>query len=326
MSFADIPGQERAKTILQNGLRRDRLSHAYIFCGPVGTGRGRMAKTFAQALFCRESVDDACGHCPECRKVEHGNHPNVHWIEPDGISIKIDQIRELQQRLAYRSAASAVNVYVVREADKMTVQAANSLLKFLEEPLSPTIAVLIAENGHSLIPTIRSRAQWVPFVPMAPRAMAETLFAERLPRELVLPAVHLASGIDAARRLTQADWFAETRNVMIQLMKDSLSKTPFLSGVQQHVMRTEASDHMDTLVDLAALWFKDLILVSVGKSERIVYIDQADWLSRHAFHRSAGQWVRCVEAAVEARKRLRFHANPQLALERFLYSVQQSID
>jgi DNA polymerase III subunit delta' len=179
-SFQQIAGQTRAKQLLQNGLRHSKVSHAYIFAGPSGTGRKQMARTFAQALFCETMQDDACGACLSCRKVEHGNHPELFWIEPDGASIKIDQIRELQHQFAYRSAGAGTKIYVIQEADRMTVQASNSLLKFLEEPQSPAVAILITENGQALLPTIQSRAQWVAFTPMAPSDMEQVLTAEGL--------------------------------------------------------------------------------------------------------------------------------------------------
>lgn len=322
MNFQSIPGQERAKRMLQNGLRMDKLSHAYIFAGPLGSGRKEMARAFVAALFCTRGSDDACSECLECRKLAHGNHPDLTWVEPDGASIKIDQIRTLQQQFAYRSTSSGTKVYVLNEADRMTVQAANSLLKFLEEPQTPSIAILITENGQALLPTIQSRAQWVPFLPLPPEQMKGTLLAEGLQAELVYPAVHLASGMEAARSLIQINWFAETRNVMIQLMKDVASRQPFVVSVQQKVMKSEVADHLDTLFDMIILWYKDLIHVSFGRKRSIVYIDQADWLAKQAFTRDADGWISCMERAVEARKRLRSNANAQLVLEQFLIGVK----
>lgn len=322
MNFQSIPGQERTKRMLQNSLRTDKLSHAYIFAGPLGSGRKEMAKALVGALFCSRNADDACGECLDCRKLAHGNHPDLYWIEPDGASIKIDQIRELQQKFAYRSSSSGTKVYVLNEADRMTVQAANSLLKFLEEPQSPAIAILITENGQALLPTIQSRAQWMQFMPIPPDHMKLTLLAEGLPPELVNVAVHLSAGLEAARALIQINWFAETRNVMIQLMKDVAGKQPFVVSVQQKVVKSEVADHLDTLFDMIMLWYKDMIHVSFGRKQSIVYIDQADWLAKQAFTRDADGWIQCMERAVEARKRLRSNANAQLVLEQFLIGVK----
>ncbi len=323
MSFQSIIGQERAKRLLQNGLRQNKLSHAYIFSGPAGTGKRKMALTLAKAVFCLEQNGDSCGNCLECRKVEHGNHPDLFFVQPDGASIKIEQIRELQKLFAYRSAASQTKVYIIDQADRMTVQAANSLLKFLEEPHGATVAILIAENGQALLPTIQSRAQWVPFTRIAPQRMIPALIEEGYSPALVRPAVHLAAGPDAARELIQLNWFAETRNVVIQLAKECTSKAASaLVTVHEKVVKTELVHHIDTMFDLFVLWFKDMIHIQTGRKEGIVYIDQSDWMAEHAFSRNTEGWVHCMEQAVEAQKRLRFHVNPQLALEQFIIEVQ----
>jgi DNA polymerase-3 subunit delta' len=323
MSFQTIPGQERAKRILRNSLRNDRISHAYIFSGPVGTGRRNMARTLAKAIYCNVGGDDACGVCLECRKVEHGNHPDVYWIEPEGTSVKIEQIRELQKQFSYRSVASDTKIYMINQAERMTVQASNSLLKFLEEPQSSVVAILITENGHALLPTIQSRAQWIPFAPLTSDEMKPVLIQEGLPAELVLPAVQITAGLDTAREFIQANWFAETRNIVIQLMKECLTNSPSaVLTVQQKVIKTEIAEHIGTLFDLFILWFKDMIYASHDRKEKIVYIDHRDWISKHALTRKPVFWVECMEKAVEMQKRLRFHVNPQLALEHFIIQVQ----
>lgn len=163
MSLEQITGQWKAQKILKHALESGKISHAYLFNGPSGTGRVAMAREFAKALFCTEDGADACGECLECRKFKHGNQTDLTIIVPDGQSIKIDQIRELQKDLSYRNSGMKRKIYMIEQADKMTLQAANSLLKFLEEPLSPVVAILITDNGQAVLPTIRSRTQWVPF-------------------------------------------------------------------------------------------------------------------------------------------------------------------
>ncbi|WNQ11653.1 DNA polymerase III subunit delta' [Paenibacillus aurantius] len=323
MSFDTIAGQEQAKRFLRNGLRNNKLSHAYIFSGPSGSGRKRMAAKLAQAVYCLEREDDACGQCIECRKVEHGNHPDFYWVEPDGASIKIEQIRELQKGFSYKSTDSKRKIYVLNEADKMTVQAANSLLKFLEEPQSDIMAILITENAHALLPTIQSRAQGIPFVPMDPKVMAARLQEDGLSVTLVLPAVQLAAGMKAARELVEAPWFAEARNVVVQLARETLTRFPAaLLTVQQKVIKTDLAERVPALLDLWILWFKDMIHLQVGNQDNVVYIDQRDELARLALSKEAKFWVGGIEKIVEAQKRLRFHANAQLALEKLLIDIQ----
>ncbi|MFD2611570.1 DNA polymerase III subunit delta' [Paenibacillus gansuensis] len=323
MSFEAIIGQDRAKRMLQNGLRQGRTSHAYIFSGPRGTGRQEMAFALAKAIFCTEGTDEACGHCLECRKLAHGNHPDLHKVEPEGTSIKIEQIRQLQKDFAYRATASQTKIYIISEAEKMTVQAANSLLKFLEEPQSAVVAILITENGHALLPTIQSRAQWVPFLPLPPQQMIEILEKEGHSQVLVRSAVHLAAGIDACREIIQLNWFAEIRNVMIQLAKECINKfAAALITAQSKVFKTELAEHIDTLLQLFVLWFKDMVHIQCSRQESIVFVDQSEWMAKHAFSRDISYWIGCMEKALELQKRLRFHVNPQLAFEQFVIDIQ----
>ncbi|WP_317956931.1 DNA polymerase III subunit delta' [Paenibacillus chitinolyticus] len=323
MSFQTIPGQETAKRILQSGLRQDRISHAYIFSGPVGTGRKQTARMLAKAIYCTHLKDDACGECLECRKVEHGNHPDLYQIEPDGASIKIDQIRELQKQFAYRSAGSGTKIYILNQAEKMTVQAANSLLKFLEEPNSKVVAVLVTENGHALLPTIQSRSQWISFTPMPRTEMARVLLEEGHPAALVQPAIHLTAGIQAAKEMIQTNGFAEIRSTMIQLLRETLTRYPssFVT-LQQKWIKAGLADHTALLFDLMILWLKDMVSLRIGRKENFVYIDQMDWMGPLSFKRETGEWVRLLARAVELQKRLRFNANPQLVVEKMLVDIQ----
>lgn len=323
MSFHDIPGQAAAKRMLQNSLRRGKVSHAYIFSGPVGTGRKAMALALAQAIYCKEGVDDACGQCLECRKVLHGNHPDIHLVEPDGATIKIDQIRALQKEFGYKATASGTKIYILVQAERMTTQAANSLLKFLEEPSSSVVAILITENGNGLLPTIQSRAQWISFTPMPRQDMIAALQNEGLALPLIRPAVHLAAGLDAARELVGAAWFAEMRNVVLQLAKETCTRFPqaFMT-IQQKLAKSELADHLPAFYDLLTLWLKDMVHLCLLRKERLVYPDQSDWMEPVARTRDVQEWIRLTGQAVELQKRLRSNANPQLLLERTIIAIQ----
>ncbi|ALS25772.1 DNA polymerase III subunit delta' [Paenibacillus cisolokensis] len=324
MKIEQVPGQPKAKRILKHALKSGKISHAYLFHGPSGTGRKNMAMAFAQGLFCTSGGDDACGECLECRKFEHGNQPDLHLIAPEGQSIKIDQIRELQREMAYRNTGSKRKVYIMERAETMTMQAANSLLKFLEEPLSPVIAILLTDNGQAVLPTIRSRVQWVPFLPMAPFEMLEQLIREGHPPLLSRLAVHLASGLDACRELIAQNEFAEMRNVVIQLGRESLTRfTAAMITTQQRVFKSAIGEQPQLLLSMLSLWYRDMILFQAGKQESIVFIDQSDWIGSHAFTREAESWVRCMEYALEAGKRLRANVAPQLAFEQLWVHVQE---
>ncbi|NIK80061.1 DNA polymerase-3 subunit delta' [Paenibacillus castaneae] len=324
MSLEQIAGQWKAQRILTHALQTGKISHAYLFNGPSGTGRMAMAREFAKALFCTEDGVDACGECLECRKFEHGNQTDLTTISPEGQSIKIDQIRELQRDFSYRNSGTKRKIYMIEQADKMTLQAANSLLKFLEEPLSPVVAILLTDNGQAVLPTIRSRTQWVPFLPMSPEAMLQTLVAEGSPPTLARTVVQLTSGLEGARQFLQQNQFAEIRNLVIQLGKESLTRfTAAMITAGQQLFKTDLVEHMELLLSLLVIWFKDLIQFQAGRQDNIVFIDQLDWLSKHAFDRSLAGWVSCIEHTLEASKRMRANVTPQLAFEQLLVRLQE---
>ncbi|MBB6733404.1 DNA polymerase III subunit delta' [Cohnella zeiphila] len=324
MAMRDVPGQPRARALLQNALRSDRVAHAYLFAGPSGSGRRAMASAFAQTLLCEKRGEDACGECLACRKVLHGNHPDLHLIAPDGASVKIEQVRELQRELSYRSAGAGRKVYVIEGAETMTVQAANSLLKFLEEPPSPVVAILIAPSAQTMLPTILSRTQLVPFVPSDPQELEQALTAEGADPLAARAAVHLASGLEAARALAQENWFAETRNVVIQLGKEMPSRFPgVLLTAQKQVFKTDLAEHIDILLQMLALWYRDMIYVMTGRENRLVFPDQAEWIAKNAWSRSLDGWVRAMELALTAVRRVKAHVQPQLALEQFLVNSRE---
>jgi len=324
MGFQQILGQERAKAHLQNALSSHRVAHAYLFAGPPGSGRREMASAFAQALFCERGGSDACGECLECRKVLHGNHPDLHVISPDGATVKIEQIRTLQRELSYRSVGAGYKVYIIEGAETMTVQASNSLLKFLEEPPSPVVAILLAPSAQAVLPTILSRSQLIAFVPGDREALANALVQEGKSPLLARAAVSLASGLGASRKLVEENWFADIRNVVIQLGKENPNRfTASLLHAQQQIFKTDLLEHVDILLGLLALWYRDMIYAMTDRQSQMVFPDQAEWISKQAWSRSIQSWVTVMESALTAERRIKAHVAPQLALEQFLVNVRE---
>ena len=161
MTFDQILGHERQKEILNRALANGRLAHAYLFSGPDGIGKRLVAMALARAIVCHEQR--GCGQCLACRKIDHQNHPDLHTLEPDGTSIKIEQIRSFQRELNLKPLESPRKICIIEQADTMTVGAANALLKTLEEPRGDTLLILLTAQPNRLLETIRSRCQPLPF-------------------------------------------------------------------------------------------------------------------------------------------------------------------
>ncbi|RNB82734.1 DNA polymerase III subunit delta' [Brevibacillus fluminis] len=325
MTWDSFTEQPRVADLLAGSLRHDRLAHAYLFAGPKGVGKKRIALHLAKAIFCVNLPADACGECVQCRRIDAGNHPDVHYISPDGASIKIDQVRALQKEMAMRAVESSHKVYVIEHVDKMTVQAANSLLKFLEEPPAGVVALLLTENAHSILPTILSRCQTISFAPLQPEVITQRLIAEGIASGLAQVASQITANLDEARVLCQSDWFAQLRNVVIQLTQELKQRnSQALFTIQDLFLKHDRfKEALPLFLDLLILWLRDILYVQAGRQQRLINGDQQDVLQGQALIWTKSELLHGIELVMDTRNRIERNANPQLALERLVLQIQE---
>ena len=158
MSWEGIFGREQLQNSFQAAINEGRVSHAYLFCGPIGIGKRTMALALAAALNC-DTATVSCHRCLPCRKTVAGTHPDVHMIVPDGKSLKIEQIRKIKKAAYLMPHEGRYQVFILNDADLLTLEAANSLLKVLEEPPASSVFILLTQNPKILPPTVISRCQ-----------------------------------------------------------------------------------------------------------------------------------------------------------------------
>src|SRR5690625_4455462 len=152
--------QPLASKIMMNSFLKNRVSHAYLIQGTRGTGKKSLATLIAMTIFCTDVTGvEPCQKCHVCKRILSRNHPDVHWIDPDGQSIKTEQIKALQAEFGYQGMESTKKVYIITNAEALTTNASNRILKFLEEPELEATALLLTDNGQGIIPTIRSSCQ-----------------------------------------------------------------------------------------------------------------------------------------------------------------------
>ena len=192
--WSAIRGHQRQVELFRTAAQRGRLAHAYLFTGPEGIGKRLFALTLARCLLCEQHEDadlDACGQCPNCRMVAADSHPDLFVVqrEPGKAGLSIEQLvgsrdnrgREgLCYQLSLRPMAGRRRIAVIDDADTMSPECANSLLKTLEEPYPNSVLILISENVNSLLPTIRSRCQEVRFAPLSPQDVTELLVEQNV--------------------------------------------------------------------------------------------------------------------------------------------------
>ena len=178
MAFEDFPLQTQGVALLQRSLERGRLAHAYLFMGQTLDELEALARTLAKTLNCQNPVKrgglaiDCCDECLSCRKIEHGNHADIHWARPESKMrvITIDQMRDLMQQIHLKPTEAKYKVAIIVAADRLNVSAANAFLKTLEEPPANSILILLTTDRQRVLETILSRCLRLNFAGEGPRA------------------------------------------------------------------------------------------------------------------------------------------------------------
>lgn len=323
MALADLFAQEQAVDRLIRANAAGRVAHAYLFTGPAGVGKTDAALAFARALNCRDGSGDACECCPSCRKAAAGAHPDIHLVAPAGSTLKIEQMRELQKTAWLSPLEGRYKAFIVRDADRMTPEAANSLLKILEEPPGQAVFILVSSAPYALLPTIVSRCQQVPFFPASPDRLARHL-VDRLgldPARARLLAYLSGGCTGRALALAEAAGLETRREQAWQIISRAERDLP--AALAQAEQLEKQGDPQETL-DLVAIILRDILLVKCGGGELIVNLDKGEALAELAAGMDLPALVKAVGAVEEAKRSLQRWANPRLVLEVLLTRLQAS--
>ena len=239
--YSDLVGQEHVIATLEGAVAASRtgeesqeMTHAWIFTGPPGSGRSSAAIAFAQALVC---ANNGCGTCNECRSAANGAHPDVELIRTEGLSIKVEEVRELLTRVSWAPSMGGWRVVVMEDADRLTESAANALLKAIEEPGTRTVWLLCAPTLHDILPTIRSRCRHLQLRTPSAEAVASVL----INRDGISPgmaefAARASQGhIGRAKYLATNDTVRSNRNTIMRLPLQLQSLAAAFSAAQKLV-------------------------------------------------------------------------------------------
>ncbi|OEG00277.1 DNA polymerase III subunit delta' [Vulcanibacillus modesticaldus] len=323
MAMSNVLGQKRIAKLLTGMIEHQRVSHAYIFAGPKGVGKDKMALEFAKALNCISTQADACDSCHNCRRIEHHNHQDVIWIEPDGKSIKIEQIRQLQKSFQYKLVDSKYKVLIIKQAEFMTLQAANSLLKFLEEPISPLVAILLVESQHQLISTIRSRCQIITFPYLDQQSIVQEMKQKGYREVEILLASNLTVDIEEVKNILDSDEFAQMKNIMVQWNEEIYSEDyRALLTVNDKIVKNDyIKQHLSQFLDLLILWYRDILNVKLNRNAFLVYRDYENILIKQGMQLTEERLIDQIEKIFFAKKQIAANVNLQLALEHLVLSI-----
>ena len=324
MSFADIIGQDRQIMIIKRALKGDRVPHAYLFLGERGIGKLLTAFTLAKALNCLTETTDACEECRSCKKTDQGNHPDIALLQPEGSFIKINQIRELQRTLQYKSYEGRKKVRIIQDAEKMNLSASNALLKTLEEPPPDTVLILITMSPHMLLPTIRSRCQRVRFQPIPTHLIAQTIKEKQgMDHDTALRAASLARGsLGRAYELAETEMLDHKREYIKKI--NALPANDIDSAFKLAEEMSKERDELIQILDIFETWYRDLLVFKEGCSlHRLINLDFTDEIKKMSQRFSVADLMEKLRIIHDTQSALLSNSNVRLTMEVMLTKISQ---
>jgi DNA polymerase-3 subunit delta' len=279
--FSKIIGQERAVRFLKQVMAGKKIPHAYLFIGIPGIGKTATALALTRTINCREPVnEEGCGRCSSCRQIMGGNFPDLERLEPDGNTIKIEQVRQLSRTFGFKPVSGKYRVSIVQKADRMTEEAANAFLKTLEEPPEGNILILNVTEPLDLLQTIVSRCQKVPFRPIAVHLVADWLKENKqLDDDQALLLAKISEGsLGRAIEMSRGDFLDLRQDYLFKLINlPELTSDRILEMVLEYTGKEKKKD-LDPfgaegilgILSVWKTWYRDLLLVNTGGPEKLL--------------------------------------------------------
>lgn len=326
----NVVGHDDIITYIQNAVKEDKVSHAYILNGERGTGKKLLANLFAMSLQCqnREPDGDACGQCQSCKQALSGNQPDIIRItheKPNSISV--DDIRkQINGDIGIKPYSSPYKIYIVPGADMMTVQAQNAILKTIEEPPQYAVIFLLTENAETLLPTIRSRC-----VMLKLKNIKDALVKKYLMEQMQIPdyqaevcAAFAQGNMGRAIMLATSDHFNEIKEEAIQLLKyiNDMELHEIVDAIKRIMAyKLEVGDYLDII----AIWYRDVLIYKATKNvDRVVFSEQLKYIKERA-SKSSYEGIELILQSLEtAKTRLKANVNFDLVMELLLLTIKEN--
>lgn len=323
MNFSEIIGHKNVMDSLIESLNNGDIAHAYIFEGSRGVGKRTTAKIFAASILC-ESDNKPCGSCQSCLLLNTNAHPDLKKLISD-TSISVDDIRNIARDVNIRPYYGGRKVYIIEDADKMTVQAQNSLLKTFEEPPEYAVIILTTQNIDMLLPTIVSRGIIKKFYKNSADEIEQYIikkYPEHIERAKVVSL--LCDGvIGNVKQIIESDGFSKVREKTLQVIEGISygNKNEALDSIK---FFTENKDDIDLILHLMLLWFRDiLIFKETGSESFIINTDKHNTLLQIIQSVNSDKSIRWVNVVTEAMQKLKSNANFQLTIEVMLLKLSE---
>lgn len=329
-SFKDVVGHKNIIKYIESAVQADAVSHAYILNGERGSGKKLLANLFAMSLQCQDRAEngEACGKCQSCKQAKSGNQPDIiRVIHEKPNTISVDDIRtQVNNDIVIKPYSSRYKIYIIPEADLMSVQAQNALLKTIEEPPEYAVIMLLTENAETLLPTIRSRC-----VVMKLRNIRDQLVKKYLMEQMEIPdykadvCVAFAQGnMGKAIMLATSEYFNEIKEEVVHLLRniDEMNVSELMDAIKKCMTyKMEINDYLDMI----AIWYRDVLIYKATKNvDRVVFSDQLRYIKQRASKSSYEGIENILDAIEKAKARLKANVNFELTMELLLLTIKEN--
>ena len=327
MAFDNIKqSQPHVVQLLENSLKKDRLSHAYLFEGEKGTKKFATAIYFAQMLICKSEDDNkTCQICSNCRRIKQGVHPNVYVVEPVNNTIRKQQIQDLQEEFSKTSIEPGKKIYIIKDIDTINQSAANSLLKFLEEPFENIHAILTTNNVNRLLPTIISRSQVLQFSSLNKEVIAMELEEAGFDYEMSRIISHLTNSVEDGVDIASSEYFLDILDAVKEVYKLIATKdgSLVLYFNENHSIIYQDKAISNLFLACMILYQKDLISYQEGDFTHIVFQQEEQTIESIANQKSKKRLIEELESMLALQSRINSYINERLAYDNLLLELER---
>jgi len=324
--FKDIIGHEQVISHMQNAIRQKRFSHAYLLCGEAGSGKRLAAEAFAKTILCEEGGIEACGKCKSCKQMESGNHPDFRPVVREKATLGVKEIREqVTADVQIKPYSSEYKIYFIDEAEKMTEEAQNALLKTIEEPPEYAVFLISVSRQELLLQTVLSRCVMLPFHPVATGKIKKFLMEKKgVPDYLAESAATFSGGLTGrAVAYAESESFTEQRNEVLHLVKyvDEMTMAEIMENVKLFAAKKDtATEYLDMIL----LWYRDVLLYKATKdANTLLFKDELEAVAAQAGKRSFENLQGITEALEQVKQRMKSNVNFENSLELLLLYMKE---
>lgn len=325
--FGHIIGNESIIEHLQNAIAAHKVSHAYMVHGEEGMGKKLLAGTFAKTLQCEDGGILSCNRCKSCMQFDSGNHPDIRWITHDNPSIGVDDIRiQVNADIQIKPYSSPYKIYIIPDADKLTEQAQNALLKTIEEPPEYAVILLLATSLNRILPTILSRCVLLSLKPVDKLTIKEFLMERHQIPDYVAEVAAAFSGGNVGKAIKYAisEDFDRIKSETLHILKyiDEMELYEVISGLK---VLSANKNNIEDYIDLMILWYRDVLMFKATMDpDLLLYREELSYINKQANTRSYENLENIIGAMEKAKIRLKANVNFDIAIELMLLKIKEN--